>query len=94
MKTTITLYIHQRPGEEQRALTCDLSEFGSYGALLGTREIEVEWEGFDIDPVAAMIDNLEQQVQKERAESQLRINALLDKIGKLKCLEHKPEVRS
>jgi hypothetical protein len=94
MKTTITLFIHQRPGEEQRALTCDLSEYGSYGALLGTREVEVEWETFDRDPVEALIDTLEQQVEKERADSQLRINALLDKIGKLRCIEHRPEMRA
>lgn len=94
MKATIKLYIHQIPGQEQRAWVYDLSKWPeSYGALLGVREVEVEFEPFDVDPVVAMIDGLEKQVEKERAESQGRVNLLLEKISKLKCIEHKPEVR-
>lgn len=95
MKTTIELFIHQKPGEPQKALTCDMSEYAEkswgHGVLLGVREVEVEFEPFDIDPTQALIASYEAQVVKERADSQVRVNLLLDKISKLKCIEHKPE---
>lgn len=92
MKTTITLYIHQRPGEEQRALHLDMSAYPEhYGAMLGTREIEIEFEPFDIDPTASMIERLEREVVSVPADSQRRITHLQEQIDKLRCLEHKPE---
>lgn len=54
--------------------------------LLGT--VEQEFEIPDIDLVAAQIDGLEKAVQAERAESQSRVNILLDRISKLKCITH------
>lgn len=90
VKQTIKLYIHQVPGQPQTAQVCDLSRFTEvYGALLGVREVEVEFEAFDLDPVVAMIDGLEKQVEQERADSQRKVNFLLEKISKLRCLEHK-----
>ncbi|MDH4581416.1 hypothetical protein E8F20_05940 [Pseudomonas sp. BN415] len=94
MKTTITLYIHQLPGKEQRAEICDMSMYQSYGALLGVREIEVEYEPFDVDPVVAMIDNLEQRIAQKRADCTRECNLLLEQISQLKCLEYKPEVHA
>ncbi|MNP02580.1 hypothetical protein D3C76_944380 [compost metagenome] len=91
MKTTIKLYIHQLPGKEQRAEVCDMSGFEWYGALLGIREVEVDFEPFDVDPVVAMIDSLERQIAQKRANCTRDCNLLLEKISQLKCLEHKPE---
>lgn len=89
LKTTITLFIHQLPGKPQSPKTCDMSIYSDhYGPLLGTQEVEVEWQEIDRDPVDAMIGSLEAQVQKERADSQVRVNGLLEKIGKLQCLEY------
>jgi hypothetical protein len=88
MKQTIKFYIHQLPGEPQTARACDLSEWSHlYGALLGTQEIEIEFDEINKDPLTAMVENLEAQVDRERADSQVRVNVLLDKISKLKCLE-------
>lgn len=89
MKHIARFYIHQVPGKEQEVYYSDLSEYSWAGALLGIREVEVEIEPFDIDPVVAMIDCLEAQIEKERADSQMRVNLMLERIGKLKCLEHK-----
>jgi len=89
MKQVITFYIHQIPGQQQVARACDMSEWPNlYGVLLGTQEIEIEFDEIDKDPIAAMVENLEAQVDRERADSQVRVNGLLDKISKLKCLEH------
>ncbi len=92
MKTTVKLYIHQIPGQEQYALCSDMSRWPDvWGALLGVREVEVEFEQFDTDPMEAMIDALEQQIASERAESQVRVNLLMERISQLRSLEHKPE---
>lgn len=92
MKATIQLYVHQRLGEEPRVLTSDMSEYPDvFGALLGMREVEVEIEPFDTDPVAAMIDSLQAKIERERGESQARIRFLSEQISKLQCIEYKPE---
>lgn len=92
MKTTVKLYIFQRPGEEQRATHLNMSAYPDhYGVLLGTREIEVEVEPFDVDPTAAMIKRLEQETIQVTADAQHRIAQLQEQISKLRCLEQKPE---
>lgn len=92
MKCTVKLYIFQRPGEEQRATHLNMSAYPeSYGVLLGTREVDVEVEPFDVDPTTAMIERLEQEVAQVRTDSQQRITQLHEQISKLRCLEHKPE---
>lgn len=93
MKATIKLYIHQLPGRDQTAEIVDMSMYQTYGALLGVREVEVDFEPFDIDPVAAMIDNLEGLIAQKRADCTRECNRLLERISQLKCLEHKPEAR-
>lgn len=53
------------------------------------REVEVEVEVPDtIDITSIKVNVLEQALQTDRAESQVRQNALLDQISKLKCLGH------
>lgn len=86
---TISLYIHQIPGEPQRAFTCDLSDFPSaFGALLGVHEVEVEWQEIDKDPTAALIEALEQEIDREGAAYRGRVELLREKIARLVCLEY------
>jgi hypothetical protein len=57
--------------------------------LLGTVEQEIEVP--DMSPEAltqAQIDILESGIQRERADSQVRVNHLLDRISKLKAISH------
>ena len=54
--------------------------------LLAT--VEQEFEIPDVDLTVAQIEGLKQAVQHERAESQSRVNILLDRISKLKSLTH------
>lgn len=90
MKSTITLYIHQRPGEPQQALTCDMSSYPTmYGACLGVYDVEVEWPEVSKDPTAALIEHYEQQIEHERAEHNGRVGALMDRIHDLRLIEHK-----
>lgn len=54
--------------------------------LLGEAHVEINYP--EVDTRQAQIDALEQKVEKERAESQGRINYLLDRISKLKAISH------
>ena len=74
-----------------RILDFDLSattsaSLSSKYVLLGTVEQEIEVP--DIDTNQLQINALEQAVQAERAESQSRVNILLDRISKLKAIGH------
>ena len=94
-QATIKNFLHVKPDFDGspvfRLFTCDMS--GADGfigyACLGPVELVVDVP--QIDPRAAMIAGLEQQIELERANSQLRVNALLDRLGKLQCLEYQPE---
>lgn len=59
--------------------------------MFGTRlikEVECEFDVPEFDLRQMEIDALEKCVQAERADSQVRVNILLDRISKLKCLTH------
>ena len=53
---------------------------------IGSQEVELDFP--EIDTRQAQIDNLEAQVHEERAQSQSRVNLLLERISKLKAICH------
>lgn len=64
---------------------------GSMTAMIGTRllkEVECEFDVPEFDLRAMEIDALEKSVIAEKADSQVRISILLDRISKLKALTH------
>lgn len=67
----------------------------SFAELCGTRvikEVECEFDVPDLDLRQIEVEALESQVQNIRASAQVKVNYLLDRISKLKCLTH--EVQS
>lgn len=54
--------------------------------LLCSQEVEFDIPEFDARGV--MIEALEAAIQEERAESQSKVNILLDRISKLKAIGH------
>jgi hypothetical protein len=54
--------------------------------LLGEVEIDIDYP--EVDTRQFQIDALEDEVQKIRAESQSKINLLLDRISKIKAIGH------
>lgn len=59
--------------------------------LFGTRflkEVECEFDVPEFDLRAMEIDALERCVTQERADAQVRVNLLLERISKLKCIGH------
>ena len=53
---------------------------------LGSQQVELDFPEIDIRQ--AQIDILDAQVQEERAQSQSRVNLLLERISKLKAICH------
>ena len=64
----------------------DAIEADDERVYLGCVDIDAKFETTDI--VGKQINSLEQQIEKERAESQRRINVILGKIRDLQSLEH------
>lgn len=64
---------------------------GGVGDNFATRflsEIEVDVDVPGHDLVALEVDALEKAVQREKADSQVRVNILLDRLSKLKAIGH------
>lgn len=64
-------------------------------ALIGCRlikEVECEFDVPAFDLRTMEIDALEKSVEVERADSQVRVNLLLERISKLKALTHEVSV--
>lgn len=93
-KQTFTLYITSSisPHDKGKIGVNDFNMARSFGGrpadriLLGTVDVEIEIP--EVDTNQAEIEILEKQVQSERAESQSRVNILLDRISKLKAITH------
>lgn len=89
MKQTITFYVHQKPGEEQRLFTGDMSDYPlSFGAMLGTFEAVVEWHPFTKDPTAVLVERYQREIERENVDHQCRVLALNEHINRLLCLSH------
>lgn len=96
-KQTFTLYITQSIREYNcgKVSVNDFNMAQSFNGkpaesiLLAT--VEQEFDIPDVDLVAAQINGLEAAVQAERADSQVRVNLLLDRISKLKCITHEAD---
>jgi hypothetical protein len=53
---------------------------------LGSTEVEIDFP--EKDTHRAHIDSLEARIKQERADSQVRVNMLLDRISKLQAIGH------
>jgi hypothetical protein len=89
MKTDIKLYIHQKPGDVQKALTCDMSDYPTlYGAMLGYYVAEVEWPEVEADPTALLVKQYEKELEREIADHHSRVHVINERINSLLCLTH------
>lgn len=89
----VTLYVHtiMRTWATEPELFIagqNMSAVDDY-TLICTRETEIDIPEYDARGL--MIESLEFSIEKERADSQIRVNILLDRISKLKCLTHESE---
>jgi hypothetical protein len=93
-KQTITLHMYTRTAEFYPAgnVTVFDADFRSNPSCmkglvwLGSQDVELDVPEVDIRQ--AQIDALEAQIQQERADSQVRVNLLLERISKLQAIGH------
>lgn len=64
----------------------EMSHLSGNVVLLGKVEVEIDYP--EIDTRQAAIDALQTAIDKERAESQSRVNLLLERISKLQAIGH------
>ena len=58
---------------------------------LGSQTIEVIWPDYNAAEVA--IESLREEIKKERADSEVRVNLLLERISKLQAIGHEGEAK-
>lgn len=92
-KQMITLHLYELTGEYDAGKR-DLFDRDFRGnptcmrgrVWIGQQDVEIDWP--EIDTRQLQIDELERQVKQERAESQSRVNLLLERISKLQAIGH------
>lgn len=87
------MYLHIKADGTRHLRDCDMSEYAeSFGVCIGKVACSITYEDIEgADPRGVLIGKLEEQIAKERADSQRKVNHLLDQISKLQCLEYQPE---
>ena len=93
---TVTLHMYESTAKYdagRRYLSeCDFreTEFMKDRIWLAQQDVEIDWP--EIDTRQLQIDALQAEIQRERADSQVRVNLLLERISKLQCLAHEVDV--
>lgn len=90
-KFTVYLYQSTEPwdADDPVKMLCFKAENSDYAVFIGEAEVEVEIpEMSRSDLVISQIAAAQAKIEKERADSQLRVNRLLDRISKLQAIGH------
>ena len=91
---TITLHMYAKTGQwdkpgDTQIFDCDMRNSPvCMKDLVWLGQVDVELDFPEIDITSAQIESLEAEIQKERADSQVRVNLLLERISKLKAIGH------
>ena len=99
-KIELEIFIHRKADGSEKIELNDMTNLGvsdawainHYGVCVGSTTLVGEYEDIEADPREALIDALEQSLQQEIADSQVRQNKIKDQIEQLRCLTHQPEV--
>ena len=92
-KQKFTVWLHKNlegSYDEGKVWLCESNIAGAkcFENSVSLGSVEVEIEVPEIDTRQAAIDALEKQIQKERADSEVRVNLLLDRISNLRAIGH------
>lgn len=93
-KKTVTLHMYAKTGQWDAEGATDIYSVDFRGipacmkdrVWLGQQDVDMDIP--DVDVNQAKIDALQAEIQRERADSEVRVNLLLERIGKLQCLAH------
>lgn len=93
-KQTVTLHMYTRteeyyPGGNLTVFDADFRNTPScMKGMIWLGSQDVEFDVPDVDLRKSRIEELEAQVKQERADSQVRVNLLLERISKLQAIGH------
>lgn len=99
-KIELEIFIHRKADGSEKIELMDMTTnlgvaddwaINHYGVCVGSTTLVGEYEDIEADPREALIDALEQSLQREIADSQVRQNKIKDQIEQLRCLTHQPE---
>lgn len=90
---TVTLHMYTYTEEFRAGInTVDQYDFRNLPECMNGRvwvgQCEVEIDFPDVDITSLQIEQLEKDLQKDRADSQVRQNILIERISKLKAIGH------
>lgn len=91
---TVTLHLYAKTGQWDIPGSTDVydMDFRANKACMNDRiwlgQQDVDLDFPDVDINQAKIEALKEQIQQERADSQVRQNLLLDRISKLQAIGH------
>lgn len=89
-KQTETLYMMQQVHDGKRYVTRykehEMDHVKGTAVLLGEVSVEIDYPEIDIRQTA--IDALNEAIKQERAESESRVNLLLERISNLQAIGH------
>lgn len=91
---TVTLHMYAKTGQFDAAGATDVwtNDFRGNAVCMKDRvwigQQDVELDFPEVDTRQLQIDALNEQVQRERADSQVRVNLLLERISKLQAIGH------
>ena len=91
-KKTVTLHMYAKTGQWDAPGATDVfdCDFRGNSSCMQDRvwldQTDVELDFPEVDTRQLQIDALQAEIQRERADSEVRVNLLLDRIGKLQCL--------
>lgn len=98
VKVELPMFLHRKPDGTSSVHNWDrtvdhngrVDEFNisQYGACMGKVIVYGEYEDIEGSPVEKLVEGLERALEKDRADSQVRHNKLLERIGQLRSLTH------
>lgn len=70
----------------------EMSHMKTEIVMLGETEVDIDYPEIDTTPL--QVKAIEDAIQSERADSQVRVNILLDRLSKLKAIGHDAPVNA
>lgn len=82
---TIKMFVHSmKYGDGVTLLSSDMSEYGY--AYIG--DVDISFTMPNVDPIQSMVNSLNAQIEKEKAEHHVKITQLEDEIQQLLAIGH------
>lgn len=95
VQVELPMFLFRKPDGSETLGSYDITQdntqeyfINTTGVCMGRVVVIGEYETIEGDAVEKLVAGLEKAVEKERADSQVRVNALRERISSLKSLTH------